>query len=245
MTICAQGHSAKCGRWQALETRNDSERYSQTLSPKTDLHTLPAIRLITVLSKCIEALGSASGGATDAGPAYAALSYIWGNDQQVKLRKGNASSLSQPGSIGRKPPSQSVVDAIEIVSRLDVGIQYRWVDALCIVQDSDEDKALQISRMGRTYTAAEFTVVVATGEDADAGLPGLREGTRNVTQSVVAVVPLGTHRYSDKGLKYHQHGLAITDTLSPLWNEDHDFWTTETTPPEDGLCKKGFYLDAS
>ena len=44
-----------------------------------------------------------------------------------------------------------------------VGEQYLWVDALCIVQDEDEEKRDHFRHMGSIYANAYFTLVAAEG----------------------------------------------------------------------------------
>jgi hypothetical protein len=62
----------------------------------------------------------------------------------------------------------NVVDAVEVTRRL--GLRYLWVDALCIVQDSDEDKASKIVRMGAIYKNGAVTITAATRRAAREGL---------------------------------------------------------------------------
>jgi Heterokaryon incompatibility protein (HET) len=59
-----------------------------------------------------------------------------------------------------------------------LGERYLWVDALCIVQDDEENKTRQIANMDVVYGKAFATVVAIHGASADAGLPGVRPGTR-------------------------------------------------------------------
>ncbi|KAF2728280.1 hypothetical protein EJ04DRAFT_395284, partial [Polyplosphaeria fusca] len=54
-----------------------------------------------------------------------------------------------------------------------LSIRYLWVDALCIIQDSGEDKDVQIASMGFIYGGAHLTIVAAFGDSANAGLPGI------------------------------------------------------------------------
>lgn len=64
--------------------------------------------------------------------------------------------------------AQSIQDAILTTSRL--GLKYLWIDALCIIQDSDEDKDLQISKMRSIFRNAFVTIIAASGENASSGL---------------------------------------------------------------------------
>ena len=92
---------------------------------------------------------------------YAALSYVWG-----------------PGL--PDPWPRVVLDAVEVTRRL--GLEYLWVDRLCIDQDNPKEKHYLISKMASIYECSEFTIVAAAGSDAAYGLPGIRTGkigTRN------------------------------------------------------------------
>ena len=54
------------------------------------------------------------------------------------------------------------------------------MDALCIKQDDKEDKKKQITNMSSIYGAAVLTIVAGAGSSVNAGLPGVRLGTRGV-----------------------------------------------------------------
>jgi len=104
-------------------------------------------------------------------PTYTALSYVWGADQKLKLSTQNKITLALPGSL-HGTAAKTIDDAIYLTSLL--GIQYIWVDALCIVQDDDSDKSQQIGNMSTIYANALLTIIAAGGVNADAGLPGVR-----------------------------------------------------------------------
>lgn len=115
---------------------------------------------------------------------YVALSYVWGGKQRTTLQTSNYADLHIPGSlVGRV--SQTVEDALYLADALDV--RYLWVDALCIIQDSEDDKAAQLSSMGKVYANSLFTIVAAAGADSEAGLPGIR-APRTAVQKEVAVL---------------------------------------------------------
>ncbi len=54
---------------------------------------------------------------------------------------------------------QTLRDAIEVTRGLN--IRYLWIDALCIVQDDDSDKANEIQQMGEIYKNSTVTIVAA------------------------------------------------------------------------------------
>lgn len=93
------------------------------------------------------------------GVTYAALSYVWGVTTQ-----------------DMKDWPETVLDAVEVTKRL--GLEYLWVDRLCINQSNTIEKNYLISRMSTIYDQAEFTIVAAAGSGASHGLPGVRSTQR-------------------------------------------------------------------
>jgi hypothetical protein len=55
-------------------------------------------------------------------------------------------------------------------------MRYLWVDCLCIVQDDDEDKAIEIGKMADTYQSAQVTIVATCANDSAQGFFGPRNG---------------------------------------------------------------------
>jgi hypothetical protein len=70
-----------------------------------------------------------------------------------------------------------------------VGERFLWVDSLCIVQDDPEIRDEQIQIMDLIYGNALFTIMAATGDNADAGLPGVRWGSRGRRQLTEQLSP--------------------------------------------------------
>ncbi|KAK3345500.1 hypothetical protein B0H65DRAFT_466876 [Neurospora tetraspora] len=66
-----------------------------------------------------------------------------------------------------------------------MGIHYLWVDAFCIIQDDENDKAAQLQLMAEIYQYALFIVVAAVGNDAQAGLPGVSIPREAIQQNVL------------------------------------------------------------
>jgi hypothetical protein len=121
-------------------------------------------------------------------PKYAALSYVWGaaGSQALNLHVRNLESLSSQLE-GQIPPiAKTIRDAIGVTGRL--GLQYIWVDSLCIIQkdvryDDDPDaRASQIEQMDSIFGHAAVTLVAADGLDAEAGLCGI--STRPVRNQI-------------------------------------------------------------
>jgi hypothetical protein len=55
---------------------------------------------------------------------------------------------------------QRIQDAVKITRKL--GIQYLWLDALCIIQGDTLDKTLEINGMGAIYKNATVTIAAAS-----------------------------------------------------------------------------------
>ncbi|PWY82694.1 HET-domain-containing protein [Aspergillus eucalypticola CBS 122712] len=63
------------------------------------------------------------------------------------------------------PPT--IRDALATTRNLS--IPYLWIDALCIIQDSEEDKTKEIAQMKGIYASSAVTIVAASAESVSAG----------------------------------------------------------------------------
>jgi hypothetical protein len=120
----------------------------------------------------------------EADSVYCTLSYVWGSTKQFLTTKSSLADLSQPGGLSKfwdEIPS-TIQDAIGLVR--DLGLQYLWVDAICIVQDDNETKMDAIKQMYLVYGKSYLTIVAGTGDNANHGLPGYRDDTRGYPQAV-------------------------------------------------------------
>ncbi|KAK4163327.1 heterokaryon incompatibility protein-domain-containing protein [Cladorrhinum sp. PSN259] len=115
---------------------------------------------------------------------YVALSYVWGShgENSFLTTVNKIEKLKVAGALSQNWDDipATVQDAISVVQAL--GEQYLWVDSLCIVQDDISSKHANIDRMADIYAGACFTIVAATGEHAQAGLPGVLQGSRRRRQ---------------------------------------------------------------
>ncbi len=118
---------------------------------------------------------------------FVALSYVWGGSKTLKLFKSNSRKLEGEGCLPIATLPQTMVDAIDVAREL--GVDFIWIDALCIVQDNPSDLQEQIGSVALIYRPAVFTIIAACGNDANAGLAGLRSGTRKFEQKEVVVIP--------------------------------------------------------
>ena len=96
---------------------------------------------------------------------YATLSYCWGAPSNSVLTSANL--LQYQDQIPWEEIPQTIKDAI-LVART-ANILYLWVDALCILQDSELDKRHEIANMSDIYRKSILTIVAASASDSSKG----------------------------------------------------------------------------
>lgn len=97
---------------------------------------------------------------------YIALSYCWGTDQPLKLTSTNIEDMKS-GLVRLSQLPQTLADAVHVTRSL--GIQYLWVDALCIIQDSVEDWETQSEQMSTIYEKAHLVIAASLSFSATQG----------------------------------------------------------------------------
>lgn len=100
-------------------------------------------------------------------PKYMTLSHCWGKklDTNAITTRGNLPSRMKEINLGDLPAN--FWDAISITRRL--GIRYLWIDALCIIQDSQDDWAQESVKMGHIYDSSYLTIAASASEDSNGG----------------------------------------------------------------------------
>jgi len=129
-------------------------------------------RLIDVRNKCIIEAALLF--------RYAALSYVWGGCDPLRLTSRNKAQFTSPGGleIGATLP-KTFQDAMTVVQNL--GIDYLWTDALCIQHDDDKDLGHQINSMDKIYQEAMITIVSLV-PNAGCAMPGVGPDTRSTSE---------------------------------------------------------------
>ncbi|KAI1757658.1 heterokaryon incompatibility protein-domain-containing protein [Xylaria castorea] len=112
----------------------------------------------------------------DEPPPFAALSYCWGGTQAFTC--GQSNSLGLASHISFDKLSGTIRDAVTVCSRLD--IDYLWVDSICIVQDSEIDKAIEIAKMPYIYGGAAVVIAASRARSAWDGFLGARASSPEV-----------------------------------------------------------------
>ena len=96
---------------------------------------------------------------------YAALSHCWGGEVPMKTTTLNYETRQNHIALDDLPPNFK--DAIEVTRTL--GLQYLWIDALCIIQDDLSDWEVESREMSSIYGDAHLVI----GAD---GAKGAQEG---------------------------------------------------------------------
>ncbi|GLA25380.1 hypothetical protein AnigIFM63326_002080 [Aspergillus niger] len=96
---------------------------------------------------------------------YVCLSYCWGGLQPNMTTTSRLDSYL--AGIDTTEISETILDAIRVC--LAMGYQYLWVDALCIVQDCEPDKIVELGKMASIYSGAILTICVMSAKSATEG----------------------------------------------------------------------------
>jgi serine/threonine protein kinase len=96
---------------------------------------------------------------------YVALSYCWGGKGRLTTTSESIEDRKRRISFSTLPATFR--EAIYICRTY--GVRFLWIDSLCIIQDSCEDRKAEMRRMGAIYRGALFTIVAPTPEYYEEG----------------------------------------------------------------------------
>ncbi|KAK1842595.1 het domain-containing protein [Colletotrichum chrysophilum] len=97
---------------------------------------------------------------------YACLSHPWGKRPLVRTLKDNFSQFKNGIPWSTLP--RTFQDAIDFTRRL--GLQYIWIDSLCIIQDDSLDWQKEAAQMANIYQHAYVTLAASKATDSSRGL---------------------------------------------------------------------------
>ncbi|KAH9884409.1 heterokaryon incompatibility protein-domain-containing protein [Cubamyces lactineus] len=147
MEECAQGHEV-CRRLGTLDSAN---WLPTRLVDCSNPHRVRVIETKDIVN----------------GARYVALSYVWGAGSQThRTTTANLPTRLRDG-IATEALPRTIRDAIYVTRTLGFGLL--WLDSLCIIQDSPEDKHREVGSMARVYRHAYLTIDAATAA-------GVKEG---------------------------------------------------------------------
>ncbi|KAL9088675.1 MAG: hypothetical protein Q9159_003011 [Coniocarpon cinnabarinum] len=148
---------------------------------------------------------------------YAALSYCWGGS--ANLMTTSASLASHLAFIPAASLPQTVVDVVRVTRSL--GLRYLWIDALCIIQDSKEDKRAEIRNMRNIYKNAYVTIVASSATSVH---EGFLEPNIKPLQGFEIPLPRGTSGVNDREESEGDTGKALEKTYLEFGHAP-TYWT--------------------
>ncbi|KAL6864589.1 hypothetical protein J3F83DRAFT_742346 [Trichoderma novae-zelandiae] len=93
---------------------------------------------------------------------YAVISYVWRGLPPLPDEKSTLPKINVKGAEGADPISVEVLKIVSLAAERQ-GCRLIWLDALCILQDNDDDKAWQIQRMYDIYRSSTGCIVAPGG----------------------------------------------------------------------------------
>ncbi|KAK4225661.1 heterokaryon incompatibility protein-domain-containing protein [Podospora fimiseda] len=138
---------------------------------------------------------------------YVTLSYCWGEKQELLTTKENLSDHLEEIPKHRLP--ETIANAVDLCRAL--GVRYLWVDSLCILQDDDEEKLVEIGNMSSICQSSTFTIIATSAEKVSDGFLGGNQIDIRlplyIDQSTLGTIQLAVERWWDTGASYNQPGF--------------------------------------
>lgn len=147
-------------------------------------------------------------------PRYATLSYCWGREEFSKLNQGNMNLFFDHISPETLP--QTFNDAIHAARQL--GLEFIWIDALCIIQEqiTNRDWEIEAGNMKSVY-GGDFINLAAS--DATSVRQGFLERTKYLRGGFVARLTTReyctVHMFHD--LHFYEDATAETHLAGRAW----------------------------
>ena len=145
---------------------------------------------------------------------YIALSYCWGDGTAVKKTTMETLDRHQLGIPEKSLPR--IYREVAAIAR-GLNIAYLWIDSLCIIQDSPEDKEKEIKQMSNIYRGALIVVVAASAPSPSNSL--LRVNSQSDRSRTWRTASMIRYKEMDLDVKFrkrsneaHHSTLAIIGT---------------------------------
>jgi hypothetical protein len=175
MKDCAQHKDCRTEKYKDC-TRPTSATFPRRLVKLSPLEESESARLYEIGNNQIE---------------YVALSYCWDGSQKYTTSRETFNEYTEQLPYEQLP--QTILDAFTVTRNL--GLEYIWIDALCIIQDDVEDVTREISKMRHVYENSQVTISAASAATVQDGF--LRQ----------EFVPLDLHKLPT--LKDEPHRLLV------------------------------------
>ena len=201
LDLCCKAHGGQCAQTYTVERHGEfGDMISQSYFGVVDVYNMQLTSLpyevvnnmVVEEPGCYEApemIQQSSG--TIVHKPYVALSHVWGKGKSYTTTLENImlhrSHGGLEGILADLPVRHAFRDAIDIAQGL--GIQYMWIDSLCIVQDSTRSWNLNSRVMDLIYGNATLTICAADGQDSSIGLKAMHAKEHDNHQYIKECVP--------------------------------------------------------
>lgn len=115
---------------------------------------------------------------------YVTLSHRWGKSSFIKLEKDNLARFQHAIHFSDLP--LTFQHAVSFARKL--GVRWIWIDALCIIQDSENDWLLESATMYEVYAHSYCNISATAAHDSSEGLFRTRDPNHDWTQTVTVRV---------------------------------------------------------
>lgn len=144
---------------------------------------------------------------------YACASYRWGGKVSTTLTTANIESYRNEGVRLSLLP-KAIIDVVGVCIQL--GLRYLWVDALCILQDSDRDWEVESLKMATYYGNSFLCIATTSAHHSEAGWqPGSRSNGIKLTGSGPDRLPFRLLAYPLEDIEafdQYRHFTQISET---------------------------------
>ncbi|KAF4628403.1 hypothetical protein G7Y89_g9746 [Cudoniella acicularis] len=146
---------------------------------------------------------------------YIALSYCWGPvDGTTKLLKTTRKTIgSRTQKIELETMPQTFQDAVLVARTL--GIQYLWIDSLCIIQDNSRDWQIESSKMPEVFSNAYLTLIAASASNCNDSFLSRRIPRLSCTVSLTLSQDSGAPISGQFSLRF-RHRWNTTDKMAEI-----------------------------
>jgi hypothetical protein len=150
---------------------------------------------------------------------YVALSHCWGGPISPLLT--NETIVAFKDLLPYPDLPANFQDAITIARRL--GIQYLWIDSLCIIQDSKQDWEEQSKKMGAIYRNSTITISALASRGSKTGIlaskhksPPISTEPGSATIALTTSVTPSPHSLQIQRLDFDEETLSGLNNSGPL-----------------------------
>ena len=170
----------------------------------------PTINKVFVPKRLINVKGHCRLESAMAPVQYAALSYCWGPIVQPSTTKSNITRRYNGFQYTELP--RTLQDAI-LMTRM-LGLDYLWIDSICIVQDDKEEWASEAARMAEIYSMAHVVLAATAANSATEGFLHTRDRPQKITSIIDPENPITVNA---RVVDTHDHdGLGVRLVKQPL-----------------------------